>query len=166
MGGGAYGDAWVRRRARTTPLTHAGHARLDNSDFPAEKARNVEASRWPHALPAATDSTDSNIVAPNLDMHTGERRFMPTCHRDELASPTDNQCTSGGLSSPPSGLPAQLPLGPSSARRAGTPMIVVGTQANPRPSTRAPHARVPTLPSRPDKDGRPYGLGRQGELRP
>jgi hypothetical protein len=36
----------------------------------------------------------------------------------------------------------------------GTPMIAVGVQATPEPSTRAPHARVPTLTSQPD-DGRP-----------
>jgi hypothetical protein len=32
----------------------------------------------------------------------------------------------------------------------GTPMIAVGAQAIPGPSTRAPHARVPTLTSPPD----------------
>ena len=41
-------------------------------------------------------------------------------------------------------------------------MIAVGAQANPEPSTRASHARVPTLtpePDRPDaQTDRPYGL--------
>jgi hypothetical protein len=34
----------------------------------------------------------------------------------------------------------------------GTPMIAVGAQATPGPSTRAPHARVPTLTSQPDAE--------------
>ena len=37
-----------------------------------------------------------------------------------------------------------------SLRHVGTPMIAVGAQAIPGPSTRAPHARVPTLTSPPD----------------
>jgi hypothetical protein len=37
-----------------------------------------------------------------------------------------------------------------SLRHVGTPMIAVRAQASPGPSTRAPHARVPTLTSPPD----------------
>src|ERR1700722_19419571 len=38
-------------------------------------------------------------------------------------------------------------------------MIAVGVQATPGPSTRAPHARVPTFTSHADgTNGRPYGL--------
>src|SRR5258708_1191217 len=43
----------------------------------------------------------------------------------------------------------------------GTSMIAVGAQANPGRSTRAPHARVPTLTPPTDREnGHPYGLGR------
>lgn len=42
----------------------------------------------------------------------------------------------------------------------GTPMIAVGAQAAPGPSTRAPHARVSTLtPTADDQTDGPYGLG-------
>src|SRR3954470_7305904 len=52
----------------------------------------------------------------------------------------------------------------------GTPMIGVPAEATPRRQTRASHARVPTLTTRPDEapadqDDRPYGLAspsRQG----
>jgi hypothetical protein len=42
----------------------------------------------------------------------------------------------------------------------GTPMIAVAAEATPRRSTRAAHARVPTLtPEADDQPDRPYGLG-------
>lgn len=41
----------------------------------------------------------------------------------------------------------------------GTPMIAVAAEATPRRSTRAPHARVPTLTSTADdQPDQPYGL--------
>src|SRR3954471_22887398 len=49
-------------------------------------------------------------------------------------------------------------------------MIAVRAQATPEPSTRASHARVPTLTPRPDRpaaqDDRPYGLAHAAPARP
>jgi hypothetical protein len=57
-----------------------------------------------------------------------------------------------------------------SLRHVGTPMIAVRAQATPEPSTRAPHARVPTLTPRPDRpaaqEDEPYGLARQFTRKP
>ncbi len=49
----------------------------------------------------------------------------------------------------------------------GTPMIAVAAEATPRRSTRAPHARVPTLTSTADASARrPYGLARGDDHQP
>ena len=135
-------DAIARRRAGSTPARRPDSRRPP----PPARARARTRSAPPHRSRAPAPATPPRTPRPRSCARQPPHPQLARIaiqHRGDHAADVHIEGRPG-----------------LSLRHVGTPMIAVGAQATPGPSTRASHARVPTLTSPPDarRTDRPYGL--------